>query len=460
MTAPEVEPEPDPIASPELHRSLRAWINDPVAIYHQAVAGGRTVLAVLVQIWVFFREVIRELDQVQGLSRAEALAFATLTSLVPLSVAVSGLIRSYFSRLLPDVQSKMDLLLNLVLPYESPQIRIHFDRFIENAQAASAFGMVVFLFVSFRLFAAVEGAINDIWKIHAGRGLKQKLRAFTMLFFWGPVLIGLSFTTTATLERNPLLRRFIGDTFIVLIPLAVLFIAFTMLFWLVPATNVRLLSALFGAAVTSGLFQLVRWGFASYADQLFAGQLNLIYGSLGLAFVFLVSLQVMWIVILLGVEVSYVAQHLPSTFRAIEPMTREDEGLDAWYALRAAIEIVRRFSARENPPSVTKLSESLGAPDAQIFRVLERLVHAGIIRSLGEDGMGYVPAGDPEQIHLREIIDTVQGSRWNIPKQGHTDSSTQAIDALFDDLRSSAHDALGERTLGELAKNQPSSHGG
>ena len=60
----------------------------------------------------------------------------------------------------------------------------------------------LFLLIAFRLFLAVEGAINQIWKVRSARGYRQKIIAFTMLFFWGPVLMGLSFTTTSMLERN------------------------------------------------------------------------------------------------------------------------------------------------------------------------------------------------------------------------------------------------------------------
>ena len=86
------------------------------------------------------------------------------------------------------------------------------------------------------------------------------------------------------LERNRYLRVLLeGELIFTLVPIVILYIGFTMLFWLVPSAQVRLTSAMIGAFVTTLLFSLVRWGFSIYAAHLMSGQLNLIYGTVGLA---------------------------------------------------------------------------------------------------------------------------------------------------------------------------------
>src|SRR5439155_16842751 len=126
--------------------------------------------------------------------------------------------------------------------------------------------------------------------------------AFTMLFFWGPVLMGLSFTTTSMLEKNRFLRfLFQNDVIFRVVPIIVLFVAFAMLFWLVPSTRVKFRAAALGAAVTTALFSLVRFAFGLYADRLIHGRLNLIYWTIGLAIISLIAIESMWVVILLGV---------------------------------------------------------------------------------------------------------------------------------------------------------------
>src|SRR4029079_2148293 len=305
-----------------------SWLTDPAVLLYRREAHGRTKLRVLtVEFFLFVREVALEFYKIEGTSRAASLAYTTLLSLIPLLVAFTQVRQHYFSSIFPNIQSQIDTILNNVIPYQSPVISYHLARFAESAQAASTFGVIVFIIIAFRLFLAVEGTVNPIWKVRSVRGYRQKIMAFTMLFFWGPVLMGVSFTSTNVLEKNRYLRvLFKEDIIFRVVPVVVMFIAFAMLFWLVPSARVKLKAAMVGSIITTALFTLVRFGFGIYARHLFSGKFNLIYGTVGLALIFLIAIEVMWVVILLGVEISYVYQNLYGVLRATEQRI-EDEPL-------------------------------------------------------------------------------------------------------------------------------------
>src|SRR5205814_5476170 len=132
----------------------------------------------------------------------------------------------------------------------------------------------------------------------------------------------------------------------------VLFVAFLMLFWLVPSTRVKFSSAAVGSIVTTALFTLVRVGFGLYSDRLIHGRFNLIYGTLGLAIIFLIAIEIMWVVILLGVEISYVYQNLYGVLRASEQRIQDEPRYDLYFSMRALIEVSRRFDLlADAPPS-------------------------------------------------------------------------------------------------------------
>src|SRR5213075_3048811 len=184
-----------------------SWLTDPAVLLYRREAHGRERARVTtVEFFLFVREVAREFYEIQGTSRAASLAYTTLLSLIPLLVAFTQVLRRYFSTLFPDFQSQIDSVLNVVIPYQSPILTYHLARFAENAQAASTFGVIIFIIIAFRLFLAVEATVNQIWKVRSVRGYRQKIMAFTMLFFWGPVLMGVSFTSTNVLEKNRYLR--------------------------------------------------------------------------------------------------------------------------------------------------------------------------------------------------------------------------------------------------------------
>ena len=429
-------------------------LTDPaVLVYRREAHGRKRVRVLIVEFFLTVREVIREFWFIEGTSRAASLAYTTLLSLIPLLVAFTYVLQSYFQRLFPGFRAQIDSVLNAIIPYQSPQITYHLARFAENAQAASTVGAIVFMVVAFRLFLAVEGTVNQIWKVRSARGYRQKIMAFTMLFFWGPLLMGLSFTTTSMLERNRFLRiLFKQDIIFIVAPIFVLFLAFTMLFWLVPSTRVRFPAAAVGALVTTSLFSLVRFGFGIYADWLSKGQINLIYGTVGLAIIFLIAIEVMWVVILLGVEISYVWQNLYGLLRATEQQVQDEPRFDLYFALRGLVEISRRFDRREEPPSAYRLAEAFGTTDSQMFRVMGRLQDAKLVKTTGGDWVGYVPGCDPDRISVEEVVVTMQGANRVLPDLGPDDQERTVIGALFDRLNECTSTALDRMSVGRLVR--------
>ncbi len=432
-----------------------SWLTDPaVLLYRREAHGRRRARVTTVEFFLFVREVAREFYDIEGTSRAASLAYTTLLSLIPLLVAFTQALQHYFRNLFPNSQAQIDNILNNIIPYQSPVISYHIAKFAENAQAASTFGVIIFIVIAFRLFLAVESTVNQIWKVRSVRAYRQKIIAFTMLFFWGPVLMGISFTTTSSLEKNRYLQvLFKQDIIFRIAPIVVLFIAFTMLFWLVPSTRVRFSSAAVGAIVTTALFSLVRFGFGIYADYLFHGRFNVIYGALGLAIIFLIAIQILWVVILLGVEISYVYQNLYGLLRATEEQVQDEPRFDLYFALRALIEIARRFDRREDGPSSYRLAEQFGTTDSQMLRVLRRLEDAKLVKEIGGDWAGFVPGCDPDRIMIEEVVAHVEGLRRDVPEIHMDDRERGAVSDLFTRLGTCMSNALDHQTIGHLVRD-------
>ncbi|HEX7154667.1 MAG TPA: YhjD/YihY/BrkB family envelope integrity protein [Thermoanaerobaculia bacterium] len=430
-----------------------SWLTDPAVLVYRQHSGKKRARILIVEFFLFLRELVREFWNIEGPSRAASLAYTTLLSLIPLCVAFVYYIQSYLAKIFPNFNTQIDVILNTIIPYNSPQVTAHLSRFVQNASTASAIGAVVFMFIAFRLFLAVEGTINQIWKVRSARGYRQKIIAFTMLFFWGPLLMALSFTTTRMLERNPYLQVVFRYEFIFTIfPIFVLFIAFTMLFWLVPSTRVRLPAGAVGALVTTLLFTAVRYGFGIYAEYLMSGRFNIIYGTVGLAIIFLISIEVMWIVILLGVEISYVWQNLYGVLRATEQQVADEPRFDLYFALRALIEVARRFDRREDPPSSYRLAEQFGTTDSQMLRILRKLEDARLVAPTGGDWLGFVPACDPDRISIEEVVVHLEGGQRVLPDLGPEDDERQAIGGLFDTLNTCTAAALDRMSIGRLVR--------
>jgi membrane protein len=203
--------------------------------------------------------------------------------------------------------------------------------------------------------------------------------------------------------------------------------------------------------VTTALFSLVRYGFGLYADRLIHGRFNLIYGALGLAIIFLIAIEVMWVVILLGVEISYVYQNLYGIIRATEQQVVDEPRFDLYFALRALIEVARRFDRREEAPSSYRLAEQFGTTDSQMMRVLRKLEDVQLVKEIGGDWEGFVPGCDPDRITVEEVVLHLEGQRA-LPDVTPDDRERVAIGQLFERLTECTKNALNRLTIGHLMR--------
>src|ERR1700686_373689 len=98
-----------------------SWLTDPaVLLYRREAHGRRRVRILLVEFFLFVREVTREFYYIEGTNRAASLAYTTLLSLIPLLVAFTQVLQHYFSNLFPNPQAQIAAILNNIIPYQSP----------------------------------------------------------------------------------------------------------------------------------------------------------------------------------------------------------------------------------------------------------------------------------------------------------------------------------------------------
>jgi membrane protein len=84
---------------------------------------------------------------------------------------------------------------------------------------------------------------------------------------------------------------------------------FTLLYVLLPNTRVKLRAALLGAGTAAVCWELGKWGFGLYVEN--AVGYSALYGSLGLIPLFLLWLYVTWLIVLMGLELTYMLQASP-----------------------------------------------------------------------------------------------------------------------------------------------------
>jgi membrane protein len=125
---------------------------------------------------------------------------------------------------------------------------------------------------------------------------------------------------------------------------------------------------------------------------------------------FLLWLQISWLIILFGAEVSFAHQN-------VETYEFEPDCLSASHSFKTLLSIlitqrlVHRFCAGEKPSNASGLSHELEIPVRLVRQLLYDLSESGILSEVkkGEDKeLAYQPATDADKITVKFVIDRLE----------------------------------------------------
>jgi membrane protein len=375
----------------------------------------------LQDIWLGARLTVRDFFDDRGVDRSAALAYISLLSLVPLLATVAALYRAFFS---VDTDRLVEVV-TVVLPYQPGseqylQLVETLTEFVNRATTLGYIGSLIFLVIAFRLFQSVETTFNDIWRIESRRSAATRVFSFTMLVFWGPVVMGIGSSMLLWMGHQPWAPS--QGLVLSIARLAVPLLGITMVYWLAPHTGVNIGAALAGGLVAAGGLHLLRSLFMVYISGF--SDVNIIYGSATLAVLFLVSLFAFWMIVIIGAEISYVMQN----FRALKLEHEGRRRLDADPHLTdvaVLTECFRRSLSGEEPATLADLEHSLSIRHTSAQRAAERMVAAGLMAQTGPEHTLYVPACEASSLTVAAALKASGANCAEIPSVG-----SEALDSL------------------------------
>ena len=216
-----------------------------------------------------------------------------------------------------------------------------------------------------------------------------------------------------------------------LIPYTLIWILFTFIYLLMPNIRVNFLSGLLAGVVAGTLYQLAQWGYITF--QIGASRYNAIYGSFATLPLFLLWMQLGWIIFLSGAEMAFAVQfwrqYSPAESR-LTPIAR----------LTLAFNIVNHALADFKTRRVTtraNLAETIKQPETSVNSVINELVQGGILRAVQGRQESYAPASPAETIRPAEIVDLILGT-----EAPHLTGDALAMEALM-----AARQALADKTI-------------
>jgi len=337
----------------------------------------------------------------RGDDLAASLTFSTLVMAVPFAATFAILLATFFQE---NDRAILDMI-NYALPYQSARITANLREFIESARAISGVGIVALLATSLRLIFIIESAVNHVWGAPKRKRLLARLATYTLGLFVGALLIGGLVSGLSELRKlagmqGVLASAFVGRFFATLVVAA----ALTLLYRFMPNARVSWISAALAAVIVAFLLRVIKLGFALYFRVFHT--INIIYGSLSLVLLLLLSLFFFWELVLLGVELTFVLD----AGRAA-PLTREGEG-----RAELAVRLLLRLALPDAPRRSQELHDNLGRPVVEIEALAVQLAEEGLID--GSAQAGYALRGTLRDIPLSRVVAAVSPDLMSVGPEG------------------------------------------
>lgn len=346
--------------------------------------------------------------------RASALTYYSLLSIVPV-VALAFAIAKGFG---VDKILSERLLASLQGHEEVAERIIGFARsLLDNTKGGAIAGVgIVFLFWTvIKVLGNIEQSFNDIWGVKTPRAMGRKLADYLSVMMICPVLVILasSVTVLVTTQVSSIVEQlsflgYLADALIWLLkflPYGVIWLVFTFIYVFMPNTKVEKKSALWGGVVAGTIYQLVQLAYITF--QIGVSKYGAIYGSFAALPLFLVWLQLSWLIVLLGAEISFAHQNV-TTYEFEQDCLSASQSFKRTAALTVTSLCVKRFLKGEKPPAAEDICRELEMPIRLVRSVLAELTEARVLSEVCSDAAGdvaYQPACDTHLLTVASVIE-------------------------------------------------------
>jgi len=448
-----------------LFHLLEAWVRHP----GEQLSRWRRMLVASGRLFIF---ISRQLGRDRCLQQSAALAYKTILSLVPILVISFLLFRSVGG--LRDLGEKVQGFVFTSLNVDSLVITagegaasrpISLSREINDRLEVTyrnldvgAIGVVGILFLvlaATSLLGQMDEALNQVWKTPSKRTFWVRLTTYWTVITIGPILLGASFYLAGRVQSEfsqVRLFAFVERVVGFVLPIAAAWLALFLAYTLVPNTSVRRRSAAIGALVAACMFEVAKRAFALYVTELVPYSKT--YGALALLPIFLVWLNLLWVIFLFGAELAYSLQNVGALGAGAGP-----RGLGlvpgGALAVNALFLIAQRFRRGGRPLSVPALARRLHAGAQEVQDVARLLADRGFASRLVGRRERYQLARAPESIPIADVLDAA-GERFAQPLPDRpTGEQPDRLADLYARLTSANRAALADATLADLLSPSP-----
>ena len=317
-----------------------------------------------------------------------------------------------------------------------------------NPETVGIAGVLFVLSTVFGFMRNIESAFNGIWGVKRTGNPFRRLSDYMMITLLVPFVAAGALGLNAALESEyviavlgPFAAGIRGGQ------LAIVCLTFSLLYFFVPNTKVRLRYALLGGIVAGLLWVLTSWAFVRLQYGL--ARYALFFSTFALFPFLLMWIYFSWVILLFGALIAYAYQN-ETTF-AMEQLANEASyAYREAVAVRAMVEMARRFKRGRPGLALVRAAEAWKVPTRLLSETLDCLVEARLVSACKTDPVTYQPAHAPERVKVRDIVRAVREAGCD-PSALRNEAEQQLLFRALD----RADAGCLSTSIGELAEQLP-----
>ena len=346
--------------------------------------------------------------------RANSLTFSMMFAIVPIMALIIAVARGFgFESVIEDWLNQSFLSsYNIV-----PTIMGFVNRYLETAQGGAflGIGLVILLWAVYSFFRNVESSMNKIWEVEQSRSIVRQFANYLTILIMVPILIVLSsgvsifFNTHAGEMAVSAHFSKINEILLKSIPWLSTCLILTLLYWIVPNTKVKPLSAITPGLLIGSIVYLLQS--ISVYLIMFLSRTSIVYGTFAAIPLLLTGLQWTCLLILTGAELSYSIQNKEKLDFAAETVRMSRRYKD-YLTLYICQQIIQRFEKGLTPLTANEIAQADNLPVRNINNLLSRLTEVKILCKVMPENeleeVRYQPAMDINKITVGLVISYIE----------------------------------------------------
>lgn len=383
--------------------------------------------------------------------RSTALTMYTILSIVPIIAMLFGIAKGF------GLEKMLQQQLVAQIPAQDTMM-LRLMAFAENMLAnteggiVAGMGVMILFWTVIKVIGMIEESFNQIWQIKQGRSLTRKLSDYLSLMLLAPILliVSSSITVFVSTQLTWIIQHLnidaTGSSILLYslnyLPILIMAILFSFTFMFMPNQKVQWQAGVIAGIVTGIIYQLAQWAYLTL--QVGVSSYNAIYGSFAALPLFFIWLQLGWVIVLFGCEISFYIQNYAS-YQHHEQYSGISFSSKKIVALQITHLIVNRFSQAEKALSCVQIAAQLNLPQSIVQLVLTALLEANMLVEINSttDELLFQPALDTNLMSVYMIIEALENQGNNLLKSKTALAPFVKINAdLQEALKVAAKDAL------------------